>query len=279
MVLHLCVLLHVSLQHLRTINNIPKLDVLSLPIASREHPQLRLEVPHDAAVDLHVVPEDVCEAAQILWRHEGILIGGGLGAGRLVGPQQPVDPDLHDLLRLPGVVHLSAEVAQLAEVVVERMLPRHLAGVRADVADDAADALVASPWLGQLGLLEGLDEPLHLGVEGVHPQVRRPLLERRNAGLAPQGWKALQLHQGLLRHLVVDAEKDEGVGVEVLEALRAEQVLVLELCEDPRPEIVQVGAPPVPVAGREDLPLELPRYPVGGAREEALLAQAALAGL
>mmetsp|Transcript_41777 Transcript_41777/g.91123 ORF Transcript_41777/g.91123 Transcript_41777/m.91123 type:complete len:213 (-) Transcript_41777:496-1134(-) len=212
MVSHLVELGHVPLQDLAASGHVRKVNVLLLPVASGEDLQLGLDVSHQVALRLEAVTEDVCEALNVLGGNQRLLVVLCLHARRLVAPKQPVHAHLRDFLHRG----LHAKVSKLPEVVVEGMLPRHLSGVRADVADNASDPLVGRPGLRQLRLGKRLHKPLHRRIHWVDPEIVAPLLEGRNGALAHQRWFLLQFVEGFLRDLVVYAKEDEGVRVEIV---------------------------------------------------------------
>mmetsp|Transcript_64105 Transcript_64105/g.164968 ORF Transcript_64105/g.164968 Transcript_64105/m.164968 type:complete len:331 (-) Transcript_64105:519-1511(-) len=215
-VLHLLMLLHVPLQDLRAGHDVWEVHVLPLAVAAREDLQLRLEVAYGGPVHLDIIAEDFGQATKILGRDQGLQIVLRLYTRGLVTPQEAVDPHLHHLLWVALGNRLPAELPQLSEVVVEGMLPGDLPGVRADVADNAANAFVTRPRLRELCLSEGLDQPLQVSVHRVDADVVGPLVERWRCVFAQQSWEFLQLEHGLLSDSVVNSEEDEGVGIQLL---------------------------------------------------------------
>mmetsp|Transcript_110174 Transcript_110174/g.310695 ORF Transcript_110174/g.310695 Transcript_110174/m.310695 type:complete len:320 (-) Transcript_110174:315-1274(-) len=230
--LHLLEFLHVLVQYLGAFPDIGNVDALRLPVAPGEHLQLRLQAADEEALFLDVVPEDVGDAADVLWADQGVLVVLRLDARRLVRPQQSVDADLHHLL----VTRLPTKLRQLLKVAVEWVLPHHLPAVRMDVAHYAPDALVARPRLRELGLGEGLHEPAQGGVVATDADVVSPLIQGRDRSVAHERGGGLQFHQCLLGDGVVDPEEHVGIVVQFFEGILLQARL--EEAHGEHPEVI-----------------------------------------
>mmetsp|Transcript_47004 Transcript_47004/g.84811 ORF Transcript_47004/g.84811 Transcript_47004/m.84811 type:complete len:275 (-) Transcript_47004:115-939(-) len=158
-----------------------------------------------------------------------------------ITPQESVGSNLHDLF----LGCLPAEVSELPEVVIVRVLPSHLAAVRANVAHDAAHTLVTSPGPRKFRLHHGPHEPGQEGICRIDANVVRPFVKVWSRSLAHEGREPFQLDECLLSDRVVYPKQHERVRIEIIQRFLGQQILPLEETQHVAPELVQTFVPPV----------------------------------
>jgi hypothetical protein len=172
-VMHILILLFILKQGLMAFSYVIHPYLLFSTVCCCKCLEVRFQGANEIGLKMDIVTKDVSKVLDVIRRYERFMLFGRRGASQFIIPKKAIHAHLHDLLWC----RLATEISELSEVIIEGMLPRDMACVLLDVANNASDSFVTSPWGWQLCFSKRFNHPRYVCIIlRITSEVIEPLL-------------------------------------------------------------------------------------------------------